>query len=269
MTDQLERELRLLFAEDADRAPAALSPAALAALTALAPPPSPTTPPTFTASPSPSLTAPLTFTAPPAPAEPPALAALPAEGRRVRRWRRSRIAWGAGSLVAASMAAVVGAGALTSSPPDDRTTAPPAAHPSADRRTGALPGAPGGSCALAYSPREVARRAFAFDGTVTAIGTGHIDRPDSVRNQAGVTFTVHEWFAGGSGATVAVDMPPPDGYSVSMGYGPPAYGIGTRLLVSGEYDRDGSTVADAKVWTCDFTRYYDESTADSWRAATR
>jgi hypothetical protein len=253
MTDQLERELRLLFAEDADRAPAALSPATLAALAALAATPTQATPPAQAAS--------------------AALAASPAAGRQVRQRRRSRIAWGAASLVAASVAAVVGAGALTSSPPEDRTTAPPAAQPSAaqssaDRRTGALPDAAGASCAVGYSPRELARRAFAFDGTVTAIGPGRTDRPYSNVSHAGVTFTVHEWFAGGSGATITVDMVPPVSYFISMGYGPPAYGVGTRLLVSGEHRWGGPTRADLIGWGCGFTIYYDPATADDWRAAT-
>jgi hypothetical protein len=220
MTDQLERELRLLFAEDAERAPAPV------ALTAGA-------------------------------------------RQRVRQARRSRIAWGAGALVAASVAAVAGAGALTDPPPAERTATPPLAASSAAQRTGALPDAANGSCALTYTPREAARRAFTFDGTVTAIGPGRSDRPNSVLAHVGVTFTVNEWFSGGSGQTVTVDMSPPLGALTAMGYGPPAYGIGTRLLVSGEHRWGGKTMADAIAWGCQFTRYYDPTTADSWRKATR
>ncbi|MEU8231035.1 hypothetical protein AB0C12_15685 [Actinoplanes sp. NPDC048967] len=220
MTDQLERELRLLFAEDADRAP-----------------------------------------------EPVALTT--GARRRVRQARRSRIAWGAGALVAASMAAVVSAGALTDPPPTERTAALPPATSAAPQRTGAIPDEANGSCAFSYSPREVARRAFTFDGTVTAIGPGRSDRPDSVLAHVGVTFTVNEWFTGGSGRTVTVDMSPPFGGRVTMGYGPPTYGIGTRLLVSGEHRWGGKTMADAIAWGCQFTRYYDPATADSWREATR
>jgi hypothetical protein len=223
MTDQLEHELRLLFAEDAERAPAAPEPTALTA----------------------------------------------GARRQVRQHRRSRIAWGAGALVAASVATVVGAGALSDPPPTERTATPPLAASSAAQRTGPLPDAANGSCALTYSPREVARRAFSFDGTVTAIGPAHSDRPHGVLTHMGVTFTVNEWFSGGSGQTVTVDMPPPLGYFVSADYGPPAYGIGTRLLVSGEHRWDGTTMADAIAGYCGFTRYHDPTTADRWRAAIR
>ncbi|WP_433726429.1 hypothetical protein ACQP2Y_09410 [Actinoplanes sp. CA-051413] len=222
MTDQLERELRLLFAEDADRAPFAPGPAALTA----------------------------------------------GARRRVRHARRSRIAWGAGALVAASVAAVVGAGALSDPPPAERTATPPLAASSAAQRTGALPDAANGSCAFGYSPRELARRAFTFDGTVTAIGPAHSDRPNGVLTHVGVTFTVNEWFSGGSGGTVTVDMSSPHGYLVWAGYAP-AYGIGTRLLVSAEHRWGGTTMADVIAWGCGFTRYYDPMAADEWRAATR
>jgi hypothetical protein len=216
MTDQLERDLRLLFAEDADRAP---EPAALTA----------------------------------------------GARRRVRHARRSRIAWGTGALVAASVAAVVGAGALTDPPPAERTVTPPPAA----QRTGALPDAANGSCAFGYSPRELARRAFAFDGTVTAIGPAHSDRPNGVLTHVGVTFTVNEWFSGGSGQTVVtVDMSSPHGYLVWAGYAP-AYEIGTRLLVSAEHRWGGTTMADVIAGGCGFTRYYDPMAADEWRAATR
>jgi len=215
MTDQLERELRLLFAEDADRAP-----------------------------------------------EPVALTA--GARRRVRQARRSRIAWGAGALVAASVAAIVGAGALTDPPQSERTVTPPPVA----QRTGALPDAAIGSCARGYSPRELARLPFAFDGTVTAIGAAHSDRPNGVLTNVGVTFTVNEWFSGGPGRTVTVDMASPHGYLVWAGYAP-AYGIGTRLLVSAEHRWGGTTMADVIAWGCGFTRYYDPMAADEWRAATR
>ena len=170
--------------------------------------------------------------------------------------------------MAASVAAVVGAGALSDPPRAELTDTPPPATSSAAQRTGALPDAPNGSCAFGYSPRELARRAFAFDGTVTSIGPAHTDRPRSVLRHVGVTFAVNEWFAGGSGATVTVDMSSPLSYLVSAGYAP-AYEVGTRLLVSGEHRWGGTTMADAIVWGCGFSRYYDAGAADSWREATR
>jgi len=132
------------------------------------------------------------------------------------------VAWGAGALVAASVTAVavLDGTALRGSPTVDR-----AATSSA-------------SCVREYSPREVSRRAFAVDGTVVSLGPSHSDRPRGVLHHAGVTFAVHEWFFGGSGTTVTVDMPHPGGWSED--------GFVTNGL-----------------------RYHDEATADSWRAATR
>ncbi|GAA3349153.1 hypothetical protein GCM10020358_70260 [Amorphoplanes nipponensis] len=218
MTDQLERDLRALFAEDAERAPAA--------------------------------------------------GALADDARRrARRHRRSRMAWGAGALVAASVTAVavLGGTALRDAPTvEQAATSSPTSRPS-----GALPMGPLGevvSCAFGYSPREVGRSAFAFDGTVVAFGPAHSDRPRGVLHHVGVTFTVSEWFAGGSGPTVTVDMPQPGGWSED---GLVTYGLGSRLLVSGDHRWGGTTMADAIAGYCGFTRYYDEATADSWRAATR
>ena len=216
MTEQLERELRLLFAEDSERAPAAV---ALADETR----------------------------------------------RRVRQRRQSRLAWGAGVLVAASVAALagLGGGPLSGSPAREQAVA----RSPESRLTGALPvGDAAASCAYEYSPRRLADRAFVFDGTVTAFGPAHSDRPRGVLHHAGVTFTVNEWFAGGSGPTVTVDMPPPGAWSED---GLTAYGIGTRLLVSGDHRWGGTTMADAAAGYCGFTRYYDQSTADDWREATR
>lgn len=47
----------------------------------------------------------------------------------------------------------------------------------------------------------------------------------------------------------------------------PSYGLGTRLLVSGEPRWGGGALTDAMAWGCGFTRYYDKATADNWRAA--
>jgi hypothetical protein len=72
----------------------------------------------------------------------------------------------------------------------------------------------------------------------------------------------------GSGPTVTVDITPPQaGRSIDMSELVPAYGVGTRLLVSGAPRWGGSALTDAIAWGCGFTRYYDEATANSWRAA--
>jgi len=46
-----------------------------------------------------------------------------------------------------------------------------------------------------------------------------------------------------------------------------SYGVGTRLLVSGEPRWGGAPLTDAIAWGCGFTRYYDPATADAWRNA--
>ena len=126
------------------------------------------------------------------------------------------------------------------------------------------------SCVMEYSPANMVGLAFAFDGTVTSIGPGHSDRPGKGSlGMVGVTFTVNEWFIGGSGTTVTVDMPAPDARDGGgMNEAPPAaYDVGTRLLVSGQHRWGEATMADAIAWGCGFTRYYDRATADGWRAA--
>jgi hypothetical protein len=80
---------------------------------------------------------------------------------------------------------------------------------------------------------------------------------------AAVTFSVDEWFQGGSEPTITVDMQPP----IFVGEGSPSYGVGTRLLVSGEPRWGGKPLDDAIVWGCGFTRCYTPQTADAWHEA--
>lgn len=126
------------------------------------------------------------------------------------------------------------------------------------------------SCVEEYGPRTLAGRDFAFDGTVTAIGAGTTDRPGMGKlGYAGVTFDVHEWFAGGDDATTTVDIDHPGG-DPSRDVGDelgPSYAVGTRLLVSGAHRWGLETDEDLIAWGCGFTRYYDERTAAVWREA--
>jgi outer membrane murein-binding lipoprotein Lpp len=124
------------------------------------------------------------------------------------------------------------------------------------------------SCVEAYSPAAVSGRGFAFDGTVARIGDGTTDRPGrGSLNYAGVTFAVNHWYVGGSGASVTVDMAPPDSGTRLVEAGP-TYEAGTRLLVSGESRWGGEDLEDALAWGCGFTRYYEAETAEDWREAT-
>jgi hypothetical protein len=142
----------------------------------------------------------------------------------------------------------------------------PGANPTA-ARTGALSDGALMSCAEEYSPAAVAHRAFAFDGIVIDVGAAVSDRGDeSDLGLPGVTFQVREWFSGGSGRTVTVDLQAPDDEQDGPTE-PGVYGIGARLLVSGEPRWAGPPLANAIAWSCGFTRYYDPTTARSWNEA--
>ncbi|RZU33979.1 hypothetical protein [Blastococcus saxobsidens] len=206
-------------------------------------------------------------------------------GRRARRRRAAgvtlAVAAGAAVLVGGTATVldlggaqpaplVVAEETLTERPEstDDRVGSAMAAepeNPTADR-TGPLAGSVTASCVEEYSAEAVRGRAFAFDGVVVAIGPSGTDRSDIPGPElAGVTFAVQEWFSGGSGESVTVDLPASTSAEqwTSSEQGP-EYGIGSRLLVSGE-DRWEGPPLEPIGWACGFTRYHDEATAASWR----
>ena len=155
----------------------------------------------------------------------------------------------------------------TSSEPAVRSTAPtPPATPSGIAPKGPLKSGGSEACVEEYSPARVTERAFAFDGTITAIGPARSNRPGVGLDLVAATFTVNHWYKGGSSSTVTVDIDH-TGAGKSIEDSPPAYGIGSRLLVSGEPRWGGAALTDAIAWGCGFTRYYDKATAGSWRAA--
>lgn len=154
--------------------------------------------------------------------------------------------------------------------PSTGTTLVPA--PSAGR--GALPlGGVALRCVESYNLQTLQNRAFAFDGTVVSIGPERYNRvagPAGDPGYLGVTFKVNGWFRGGSQATVTVDMLSPTKELIndgSISSQKASYGIGSRLLVSGEPRWGGLPLQDPVGWACGFTRYYDQQTADSWRHA--
>jgi hypothetical protein len=120
------------------------------------------------------------------------------------------------------------------------------------------------SCVKEYSAATVRDRAFAFDGTITAIGASRTNRPGAALPLVAATFSVNRWFRGGTGPTVTVDIEPGPGEDPA-----PAFDVGTRLLVSGEPRWGGAPLNDAIAWSCGFTRPYDKTTADTWREAFR
>jgi hypothetical protein len=129
--------------------------------------------------------------------------------------------------------------------------------------TGPLPNGEN-RCVEFYAPNAVTRRAFAFDGVVVQVGSSVSDRGDEADlGLPGVTFEVREWFSGGRADTVTVDMQPPGSADPSDPGN--AYGIGSRLLVSGEARWGGSPLEHPIAWGCGFSRYYDPETATTWR----
>ncbi len=183
--------------------------------------------------------------------------------RRRERTRRVGITVG---LAAAATAVVVVVPSLVGGRdgPADRSTIGQPTDTVTEGSTGPLFGSGRESCVAEYSPGTVMDLAFAFDGTVVAIGPGFTDRPGKGRlGYAGVTFEVHEWFRGGDEATITIDLQPPG----AAGEERPAYAVGTRLLVSGAHRWGGATDADLLGWGCGFTRYHDPATADAWRRA--
>lgn len=184
--------------------------------------------------------------------------------RRVRRYRGVRLLAAAGCIAAVTSVAVLasllfgsGDGAVQ---PGARSTGS-AIVPGPGR---ALPGGAAASCASEYSTTTLVGQAFAFDGTVTAIGPPQTNRDGGgVLPLVSASFEVHEWFRGGSGPTVTVDIAQPR-YAED---GPPSYAVGTRLLVSGQPRWGGAPLDDPIAWGCGFTRYYDPATESTWRTA--
>lgn len=120
-------------------------------------------------------------------------------------------------------------------------------------------------CVERYGAQTIANRAFAFDGTVVSIG----DWPaggGQADPYVAVVLRVNHWYRGGRGDTVTVAMFPPE---VVTSVGNAAYGVGSRLLVSGEARYGGAPLDDPVSWACGFTRWYSEADAQAWRQAFR
>lgn len=113
-------------------------------------------------------------------------------------------------------------------------------------------------CVDEYSSETLRDRAFAFDGTVSAIGGG----ASSDDLYIDVTFQVNEWFRGDGAEEVSVQLMP-SGTTTSDGH--VSYDVGTRLLVSGEPRWGGDPLEKPVAWACGFTREHTESAAVEWR----
>lgn len=116
----------------------------------------------------------------------------------------------------------------------------------------------GSSCVESMTTDTLARRSFAFDGTVVAVSPAvavDLDAdPDAVPSYPVAQFEVREWFAGGEGDSVSVRM--------QREVVP-----GQRLLVSGEPLTGGDALEDPIAWECGFTADYSDSTAAVWETA--
>ncbi len=142
-----------------------------------------------------------------------------------------------------------------------------AQNPTAEPR-GPLPDGGTASCVEGYDPIAATGRAFAFDGVVVAVGASVSDRGNGADlGLPGVTFEVREWFSGGRRDTVTVDVQTPTTESTEPSDPGDAYGVGSRLLVSGEARWGGAPLEFPIAWGCGFSRYYDPETATAWRDA--
>ena len=115
------------------------------------------------------------------------------------------------------------------------------------------------SCVEPFSATALSERNFAFDGTITRVD---VPEPASqhpateVVSATRVTFTVNEWFTGGSEGAVTLQTFSQPGMA-STDDGPDA-AVGARLLVSGDADY---------LWACGFTQPYSKSAAETFQAA--
>lgn len=130
-------------------------------------------------------------------------------------------------------------------------------------------------CAVSYPQDLTEGPTFAFDGTISSIDAG------GPFGTTRVTFEVDTWFRGPDTdppATITLPMSPPGPTANDQSNegndnvgapesSPPSYTVGTRLLVAGASRFGGGPLQDPVVWGCDFTRYYDQPTAQQWDAA--
>ncbi|MEJ5947008.1 hypothetical protein WDZ17_17070 [Pseudokineococcus basanitobsidens] len=183
---------------------------------------------------------------------------------RSRRRRTALVATAATAAVLAAVLVVTAPWAVTTQRPDVVATGQ---GPVPVEQDGAA------SCAFAYSPQVLAEQVtFAFDGTITRIDTGSLFQSNRV------TFEVTTWFRGpdtGAPASITLPMSPAEPRAGADGItredsrmlDTPSYTVGTRMLVAGAARFGGGPLEDPVVWGCDFTRYYDQPTAQQWATA--
>jgi hypothetical protein len=104
-------------------------------------------------------------------------------------------------------------------------------------------------CVESYDTKSLAKREYAFDGTVTEVEPGSSgENPEPDR----VTFKVNSWFKGGEGTDA---MRHSHGFQGTTSAGGEPRSVGDRLLVSGDA---------GFVWECGFTRPHTAEAASEW-----
>lgn len=142
---------------------------------------------------------------------------------------------------AVAAAAIIGVLVMTTKNDDNKPTAAPTTSVSSSE----TPSIGLGSCVESYSLSTLPNREVAFDVTVSAISGNS------------VTFTVNNWYKGGTDSTVTLDGNGMVGGAITSAGGP-NLNIGERYLVAG----DGGF-----AWSCGFTQPYESTTAQQWHDA--
>ena len=107
-----------------------------------------------------------------------------------------------------------------------------------------------GSCVEGYNLQNLAKRSWAFDGTVVSS-----KKTEAETGTDTVTFHVSRWFKGTSESEVVLET---YGLGGITSAGTIAGRPGDRMLVTGE----GKT-----IWTCGFTQPYTAAAAADWQIA--
>lgn len=162
-------------------------------------------------------------------------------------WWKTRSAILAAAATGLLAAGAVSAVVLTGGPADVRR--------STDRGGGGV----AVSCAEQFSVETLARRDFAFDGTITEVIPPQDPEAEEGAAAAEVVFEVHRWYKGGGADTVSLRTYELPGVISSI-EGGLDLSVGSRLLASGD---------DVFLWSCGFSMPYSEANAQLFEQAFR
>lgn len=168
------------------------------------------------------------------------------ERRPAAVWWKTRSA-----VVAAAAAGVLAAGAIAAVL---LTAGPSREAPRSSTRGG---GSALGSCVEEVSVESLARRDFAFDGTISEVIPPEDPEAEGPAAAAEVVFEVHRWYKGSRGDTVTLKTYELPGVISSI-EGSLDLSIGSRLLASGD---------DVFLWSCGFSMPYSEANAELFEHA--